>query len=359
MQKMTKLRRFRFPLRFYFTLMFVLTMLFSVLASLLLVAAIVFTFFQGVLTTHVLQVSALAVVFLSLVIASISMWYGSYHLTKPILDISYIVSNVADGDFEGHIYRNSNRRKSYEYYNELDELSESINQMIVSLSHMDHMRKDFITNVSHELKTPIAAVANIVELLQDPELDEETQSELLGLVKTESLRLTRLCDTMLQMSRVDNQETIGELSSVRVDEQIRQAMISLTERWQAKRINFQLDSKPYTVYSNSDLLMQVWINLLDNAIKYSEDIVDLSVRMEETNNHYLRVIISDKGRGISQYDVQHIFDKFYQADQSHNQQGNGLGLAIVKRIIVLCKGRISVSSQLEIGTEFCVELPLS
>ncbi|MDX5001325.1 histidine kinase dimerization/phospho-acceptor domain-containing protein, partial [Streptococcus suis] len=82
-----------------------------------------------------------------------------------------------------------------------------INQMIVSLSHMDHMRKDFITNVSHELKTPIAAVANIVELLQDPELDEETQSELLGLVKTESLRLTRLCDTMLQMSRVDNQET--------------------------------------------------------------------------------------------------------------------------------------------------------
>ncbi|MCC9700260.1 HAMP domain-containing histidine kinase, partial [Streptococcus agalactiae] len=227
------------------------------------------------------------------------------------------------------------------------------------LSHMDYMRKDFITNVSHELKTPIAAVANIVELLQDPELDEETQSELLGLVKTESLRLTRLCDTMLQMSRVDNQETIGELSSVRVDEQIRQAMISLTERWQAKRINFQLDSKPYTVYSNSDLLMQVWINLLDNAIKYSDDIVDLSVRMEETNNHYLRVIISDKGRGISQYDVQHIFDKFYQADQSHNQQGNGLGLAIVKRIIVLCKGRISVSSQLEIGTEFCVELPLS
>lgn len=172
--------------------MFVLTMLFSVLASLLLVAAIVFTFFQGVLTTHVLQVSALAVVFLSLVIASISMWYGSYHLTKPILDISHIVSNVAGGDFEGHIYRNSNRRKSYEYYNELDELSESINQMIVSLSHMDHMRKDFITNVSHELKTPIAAVANIVELLQDPELDEETQSELLGLVKTESLRLTRL-----------------------------------------------------------------------------------------------------------------------------------------------------------------------
>ncbi|MCD0009797.1 sensor histidine kinase, partial [Streptococcus agalactiae] len=145
------------------------------------------------------------------------------------------------------------------------------------LSHMDYMRKDFITNVSHELKTPIAAVANIVELLQDPELDEETQSELLGLVKTESLRLTRLCDTMLQMSRVDNQETIGELSSVRVDEQIRQAMISLTERWQAKRINFQLDSKPYTVYSNSDLLMQVWINLLDNAIKYSDDIVDLSV----------------------------------------------------------------------------------
>lgn len=351
-----KTKLFRLPLRTYFTIMFATTLSVCVLTALLLVTLGFRIFYHGSVTTEVLHVATFLICGLTILFGSLSMWWGASHLTKPIEEMNQIVSNVGRGEFVGHLDSNAKRRKDYAYFNELDQLSESINSMIVSLSQMDYMRKDFMSNVSHELKSPIAAISNISELLQDDQLDVASRKELTKLIQEESQRLARLIGTILQLSRVENQENPGLLTSVRIDEQIRQAMITLSEKWQNKTIDFSFDSSTVIVQANADLLMQVWVNLLDNAIKYSGKQPKISVKLEEFSDQ-VKVVIADKGQGMSAEELPRIFEKFYQADQSHHQEGNGLGLPIVQRIITLCDGTISVKSQEEIGTEFRIYIP--
>lgn len=351
-----KTSRFRIPLRHYFTVMFAATLTACVLLALVLVTLGFVLFYHGALTTLVLHFATFLVCVLTIVFGAISMWYGAVHLTKPIEEINQVVANVSRGEFVGHVDRNAERRKNFAYYNELDELSESINGMIQSLSQMDYMRKDFMTNVSHELKTPIAAIANMSELLQDSQLDEASRLEFTRLIQEESKRLSRLCDTMLQMSRVDHLDSLGQLQTIRLDEQIRQAMIALSEKWTGKQIAFRLDSDAVILQSNPDLLMQVWVNLLDNAIKYSGQEVDISVSIQELADEWV-ILICDKGCGIASDQLPRIFEKFYQTDSSRHQEGNGLGLAIVERIMKLCGGRIQVTSQLGKGSQFTIYLP--
>ncbi|WP_394404798.1 sensor histidine kinase [Streptococcus sp. 20-1249] len=351
-----KTKRFRLPLRQYFTFMFAATLTACVFLAMLLVTLGFVLIYRGEMTSLLLHLATFFVCVLTILFGAISMWYGARHLTKPIEEVNRVVANVSRGEFVGRVERNEQLRKGYAYYNELDELSESINDMIRSLAQMDYMRKDFMTNVSHELKTPIAAIANISELLQNPQLDEASRLEFTRLIQVESQRLSRLCDTILQMSRVDNLDHLGPVTRVRVDEQIRQAMIALSEKWQEKEISFRLDSSAVFLDSNPDLLMQVWVNLLDNAIKYSGQEVDIAVSVQESEQGLI-VVMEDKGCGISEELLPRIFEKFYQTDQSHHQEGNGLGLAIVDRIIRLCGGQITVTSQLGTGSRFEVHLP--
>ncbi|MBC7958343.1 MAG: HAMP domain-containing histidine kinase [Vallitaleaceae bacterium] len=228
--------------------------------------------------------------------------------------------------------------------------------MARELNEMDYMRKDFMSNVSHEIKTPVAAITGFSEMLLDGGLEEAEQKEYLNYLNQESLRLSRLCESMLQMSRVDHQIIVDKRQEVMVDEQLRRCIITLSEKWSAKDINFDLQLEKCSLLSDYDLLFQIWTNLIDNAIKYSYP--EGSIFITAVNERdFLKVCIRDEGIGIPEEQAGKIYEKFYQSDESHKKQGSGLGLAIVKRIVELLDGSLSHFSEEGKGTTVTVVLP--
>ena len=213
----------------------------------------------------------------------------------------------------------------------------------------------FIANVSHELKTPIAALVGVSDLLADEQLDEATRRDLTHILQSESMRLSRLCDDIVTLTKMEK-DFSPQKTRVQVDEQIRHAVILMTEKWKEKDIHLTFSSKPIYCQTDADLMMQVWTNLIDNAIKYSGDTVELIIKILEENEH-IKVQIEDKGIGLLPEAQRHIFEQFYQAEHSHIQEGNGLGLAIVQSIVHRLQGEISVESELGKGSVFEILLP--
>jgi signal transduction histidine kinase len=295
-----------------------------------------------------------------MIIGGIVLWHEALYITKPIIKINDGVQKVADGDFSVQLKFKKSHRKMLEgyYSDEIDELADNFNKMARELAGMDYMRKDFMSNVSHEIKTPVTAITGFSEILLDGGLNEEEQKEYLTYLNQESLRLSRLCDNMLRMSRLDNQCIVEKKQEVKVDEQIRHCIIMLSEKWSEKNINFELQLEKYSIISDYDLLFQVWTNLIDNAIKYSNQSgsIWISIGIEKK---LLTVSIRDEGIGISKENLSKIFDKFYQCDESHKKQGSGLGLSIVKRIIELLDGKIECISEEGMGTTMTVSIPLN
>jgi len=229
--------------------------------------------------------------------------------------------------------------------------------MARELNGMDYMRKDFMSNVSHEIKTPVAAITGFSEMLLDGGLDEEEQKEYLTYLNQESLRLSRLCENMLRMSSLDNQIIVNRNQAVMVDEQLRRCIIMLGEKWSDKEINFVLQLDKCSIFSDYDLLYQIWTNLIDNAIKYSKQEGTIWITAD-IDSDFLKISIGDEGIGIPVEKQSEIFDKFYQCDESHKKQGSGLGLAIVKRIVELLNGSISHVSEEGKGTTMTVMIPV-
>ena len=357
-KKEIKYRKFKAPLRLHFSLAAISTLCFSCLISCAVVVLVVKLFYRGSLSNDAVALLCLLVCALSMTLGGIALWFGSIHLTRPIDEVSQAVKKVADGDFTVRIPRDKARRGRYSYTNELDELSENFNKMASELNGMDYMRKDFMSNVSHEVKTPVAAITGFTEILLDGGLEEEEREEYLKLVNQESIRLSILCENMLRMSRLDHQQIVGKTDEVRIDEQIRKCIIMLSEKWSNHEMQYQLQLTPATIASDADLLMQVWINLIDNAIKYSSP--NSTIRIEETcQDQELVVLIQDEGIGINPEKREKIFDKFYQCEESHKKQGNGLGLSIVKRILELLDGSITCESSPSIGTTMSVRIPIN
>ncbi len=356
-KKINKNRKFRASLRLHFSLAAIMTLCFSCLFSCALVIVPVRLFYRGPLTGDTVILLCLLVCALSMTLGGIALWFGTVHITRPIDVVSQAVKKVAEGDFTIRIPRNKERRGGYSYTNELDELSENFNKMVSELDGMDYMRKDFMSNVSHEVKTPVAAITGFTEILLDGGLDEEDQQDYLKLVNQESIRLSVLCENMLRMSRLDYQQIVTKTDEVRIDEQIRKCIIMLSEKWADHETRYDLQLTPATIASDADLLMQVWMNLIDNAIKYSP--AGSTLRMKETcENNELVVLIQDEGIGISPEKREKIFDKFYQCEESHKKQGNGLGLSIVKRILELLDGSITCESTPSVGTTMSVRMPI-
>jgi signal transduction histidine kinase len=218
------------------------------------------------------------------------------------------------------------------------------------------MRKDFMSNVSHEIKTPVAAITGFSEILLDGGLSVEEQQEYLNYLNEESIRLSRLCENMLRMSRLDNQYIVEKKQKVQIDEQIRRCIIVLNEKWSEKNIIFDLQLERNSLLSDYDLLFQVWTNLIDNAIKYSGQDGTIQI-FTGIDDGMLTVTIRDEGIGIAKEKQARIFDKFYQCDESHKKQGSGLGLSIVKRILELLEGTIELTSEEGKGTSMTVRIP--
>ena len=288
-------------------------------------------------------------------VGSLAMWYGSVHLTKPISELNESVKAISRGDFSRKIPLKQYPKDTAKYHNELAQLSQHVNQMAEDLRRSDEHRSAFIANLSHELKTPIASLVGVSDLLADEKLDESTRKDLTGILRSESLRLSRLCDGIVTLTKMER-DFEPKKKPLQLDEQIRHAVILITEKWKQKEIDLTFTSQPVHCVTDPDLSMQVWTNLLDNAVKYSSDSVHLMIDIQEENDT-ARVTIADNGIGMSEEDQRHIFEQFYQVEHSHVQEGNGLGLAIVKTIVDQLGGSISVESEIGKGSTFQVILP--
>lgn len=227
--------------------------------------------------------------------------------------------------------------------NELEEVRGAFNAMVSEISSIETLRSDFVANVSHEFKTPLSAIEGYATLLQDESLPKETREEYIRMIQTSARELSTLTGNILDLSKLENSDLVLETSKFRLDEQIRELLVMLEEKWTSKGLDLDLDLDRVSVVSNKSLLAQVWKNLIDNAIKYSDDGGKLIISLEETTTN-IRVRIEDTGIGMSKEELTHIFDKFYQVDHSRKTSGNGLGLALVKRIVDLIKGEIIVNS---------------
>lgn len=290
-----------------------------------------------------------------ILVGSLAMWYGSVHLTKPISELNESVKAISRGDFNRKIPLKQYPKDTAKYHNELAQLSQHVNQMAEDLRRSDEHRSAFIANLSHELKTPIASLVGVSDLLADEKLDESTRKDLTGILRSESLRLSRLCDGIVTLTKMER-DFEPKKKPLQLDEQIRHAVILITEKWKQKEIDLTFTSQPVHCVTDPDLSMQVWTNLLDNAVKYSSDSVHLTIDIKEENDT-ARVTIADNGIGMSEEDQRHIFEQFYQVEHSHVQEGNGLGLAIVKTIVDQLGGSISVESEIGKGSTFQVILP--
>ena len=290
-----------------------------------------------------------------ILVGSLAMWYGSVHLTKPISELNESVKAISRGDFNRKIPLKQYPKDTVKYHNELAQLSQHVNQMAEDLRRSDEHRSAFIANLSHELKTPIASLVGVSDLLADEKLDESTRKDLTGILRSESLRLSRLCDGIVILTKMER-DFEPKKKPLQLDEQIRHAVILMTEKWKQKEIDLTFTSQPVHCVTDPDLSMQVWTNLLDNAVKYSSDSVHLMIDIQEENDT-ARVTIADNGIGMSEEDQRHIFEQFYQVEHSHVQEGNGLGLTIVKTIVDQLGGSISVESEIGKGSTFQVILP--
>lgn len=285
----------------------------------------------------------------SLLLGTVIALYVGRLIVRPVQRISEAFDRLSAGDFAVKVPENEKIR-------EIRDLAQHFNAMTYELSHMETLRADFVANVSHEFKTPIASIEGYATLLQNPGLSPEKHERYVEIILENARRLTNLSGNILMLSKLENQEIVPGKAEFRLDEQLRRCILLLEDKWTKKGIRWDIDLPRQVYYGSEELLEQVWVNLLDNAVKHSPDGGTISVRLREENAE-LTVCVADHGDGMSREVQKHIFEKFYQGDTSHKAEGNGLGLALVKRIVELSRGQISVESAPGCGAEFCILLP--
>ncbi len=279
---------------------------------------------------------------------SVAIFVGR-RIIRPIHGFSEAFDRLSDGDF-------SVRVSTDERITEISEMGEHFNAMAYDLSHTETLHSDFLTNVSHEFKTPIAAIEGYATLLQNQNLSPERHAYYVDKILANSSRLTTLCSNVLTLSKLENEETVLHKKEFRIDEQIRRNVLLLENKWSVKNIEFDIDMPRKYFYGNEQLLDLVWINILDNAVKHSPNDSTIEVLLSVSENK-MSVTVTDHGEGMSKEVQKHIFEKFYQGDSSHDTEGNGLGMSLVKRIVDLCHGSIDIVSAPGEGASFTVTLP--
>ncbi|MBR3539532.1 MAG: HAMP domain-containing histidine kinase, partial [Eubacterium sp.] len=239
------------------------------------------------------------------------------------------------------------------------ELFRSFNLMVEELGTIETLRDGFVADVSHEFKTPIAAIDGYATLLQDESLSPAERQQHVANILDNCRRLTNLTGNVLMLSKLENGTTFLKKQPFRLDEQIRRIVLSMEEEWTRKEMELDIEMDPVVYIGDEDLLYHVWMNLISNAVKFSNPGGMLQIRLEENagGTGVVCASIRDSGIGIRADQLDHIYDKFYQADRSRSREGNGLGLALVKRIADECGISISVSSKQGKGTVFILELP--
>lgn len=282
---------------------------------------------------------------MSIIIGSVLFLFLGKFMVNPIKKLSKATEKIATGNFD--IELESNR------IDEMGILISNFNTMAKELRSIEIFRKDFISNISHEFRTPLTSIAGYTKLLKD--CNEDERKEYIDIIIEETNRLSILTTNILTLNKIDNQNISTEVESFLIDEQIRKVIVLMENKWVDKRIELKIDLENIEYKGNQNLMSQVWINLIDNAIKFSPkgEIIEIRLYKEKEN---IIFSIKDKGLGIQEEDQKRIFEKFYKGDKSRNTDGNGLGLSIVKRIIEMHKGQILLESSINDGTKIIVKL---
>ena len=267
----------------------------------------------------------------------------------PVLKLEKAMQQVAEGDF-------SVRLKTGKQLKEIQDIYSNFNLMVQELEATEILQTDFVSNVSHEFKTPISAIEGYATLLQDSDMPiSKEQEQYIDKILLNTRRLSHLAGNILLLSKIEHQAIQTRQNWYRLDEQIRQSIVMMEPKWSEKEIEFDVDMMDVEYLGNENLICHVWDNLLSNAIKFSPCGGTIYIRMMPEGEK-IRFSIENEGPQLSEDSMKHIFDKFYQGDSSHKQEGNGLGLTLVKQILNLCKGIISVENVPGSGCRFTVVL---
>ncbi len=269
---------------------------------------------------------------------------------KPVNRLLNIMNRVASGDFSARITLPS----PWSRHPGLVELSESFNKMAAELEGTEMLRSDFINNFSHEFKTPIVSITGFAKLLSREKLSPR-QAEYVRIIEEESLRLSSMATNVLNLTKVENLSILTDKCRYNLSEQLRSCILLLSASWEEKEIDLVLDFQEFSVNGSEELLKHVWLNLIDNAVKFSPRGAQVEIRIADYLD-FLEVSVINPGPEIPSEKRDKIFGKFYQADESHATHGNGVGLAIVKKVVELHRGSINVQSESGLNI-FSVRLP--
>lgn len=272
---------------------------------------------------------------------------------EPMHKLAEATSRVANGDFSVYVPTlHTQDKRDY-----LDVMIMDFNKMVEELGSIETLKTDFVSNVSHEMKTPIAIIKNYAELLKAEHITEEQRKEYAESIEGSAMRLSNLISNILKLNKLENQRITPEVEAYDVCRQLCECILQFEDAWDEKEINLKTEIEDVAmVEADESLLELVWNNLLSNALKFTEPGGTITVR-QTSGESLVKISVSDTGCGMDSDIKNHIFDKFYQGDTSHSKEGNGLGLALVKRVLELVDGDIQVFSEAGKGSTFLVILP--
>ena len=271
---------------------------------------------------------------------------------KLMNDMIEAMERISHGDFSVLL--------PVDEHNPLSEITESVNRMAQELGSMESLRQSFISNVSHEIQSPLTSISGFAALLKNETLTPELRAHYINVIETEAKRLSRLSDNLMRLSMLENGAQPLTVTSFSLEKQIQNAVLMLEPQWTAKSLDVSAALEKVSFSGDEGLLSQVWVNLLHNAVKFTPEGGTITVTLSKTESGIV-CRVADTGPGIAEEDLMHIFERFYKADKSRDRAlgGSGLGLSLVKKIVALHGGTVTAQSALQKGSEFIVTLPLA
>ena len=342
------MRKPKEPPRFAITVIFTIIVFCILMITMMVVGiAVYFLANAGIIVVPNLGALLLTIAVASIIVGTIiSVFLGKIPM-RPVYKLIYALNSLAAGNYDTRLSMNVPKVGK--------DLEESFNILAEELQNTEMLRSDFVNNFSHEFKTPLVSIKGFARLLQKGSLPEEKKKEYIDIISAESSRLADMATKVLDLTKLENQNILTDVSEYNVSEQLRESILLLERKWLEKELEISADFEEYQIHGNQEMLKQVWINLIDNAIKFSPSGGAIGVSVTR-NADCIMVMFSNGGAPIKEEEKERIFQKFYQGDTSHTSQGNGIGLAIVRRIVELHDGEVWVDSTEE-QTTFTVKLP--
>lgn len=337
---------------------YIITFLIYFLLCAFVITASFLLFFRNAGEINESQIHSAAIItFINVLLITLLFTVGDairrrFTVDRPVREIQEVLDRLTNGDYSARVSESFIAGK----YSKFGEIAQSINALAKELSGVETLRTDFISNVSHELKTPLAVMQNYGAMLQQPGLAEEKRIEYAKAVSDACRRLAHLITNILKLNKLENQQIFPTVQEYDLSEQLTECLLQFENTWENKNIDIETDIPDgVSIRADAELLTLVWNNLLSNAFKFTGEGGTVGVYLSADEQHAI-VKISDTGCGIKPEVGAHIFDKFYQGDTSHATQGNGLGLALVKRVVDIMQGEIGVESIYGQGSTFTVKI---